>query len=50
MGRRRRLTYQATLGEPTEERGGLHWRGLGRDDIQWLFWQRYRAQMLESDV
>ena len=46
IGRQRRLTYQATLGEPTEERGGLHWRGLGRDDIQWLFWRRYRAQML----
>jgi nitrite reductase/ring-hydroxylating ferredoxin subunit len=50
MGRRRRLIYQASLGEPTEERGGLHWRGLGRDDIQWLFWKRYRAQMLDPEI
>jgi hypothetical protein len=50
MGRRRRLTYSATLGEPTSERGGLHWRGLGRDDIQWLFWKRYRELMLEPGI
>lgn len=50
MGRRRKLIYTATLGEPTVEEGGLHWRGIGRDDTQWLFWQRYRALMLESEV
>jgi nitrite reductase/ring-hydroxylating ferredoxin subunit len=50
MGRDRKLIYTATLGEPTKERGGLHWRGMGRDDVQWLFWQRYRALMLESTL
>ena len=50
MGRHRKLIYTSTLGEPTEERGGLHWRGIGRDDLQWLFWQRYRALMLDSAV
>ncbi|QLL06240.1 aromatic ring-hydroxylating oxygenase subunit alpha [Mycobacterium vicinigordonae] len=45
QGQKQRLLYFSTCGEPIKENGCLTWPGMGRDDIQWLFWKRYRELM-----